>query len=322
MPGRLTRVESCLVKIETTEGVDSTPATGNAVRCAGPVGIEEGAEFQNPRDDTISETIDRLGPLAPAGKYVQLTIPVHLRGFGSAYSASNLPEVDALLRSCALSQTVVTTGGSESVTYDFRSTGQESCTIYLYHDGLLNKVLGCRGTVQFAGPAGQPLTATFTMRGLMQTVTDTGVVAGTYQATTPPLVRGASTLVYNAVATLVCRSLGLDLGGTVSPRGSVNATDALAGYHITSRKTMANFVCEGPLVGTADLRGDRDAATARVLDYTVAPASSPQYNRIKVHMDKFTPTQVGVADQDEFEVNNVQGIVSIEGSEDCAIIFD
>lgn len=319
---RLVRVQSLLAKIETTEGSDISPATANAIRPAGPLALELGAEVQNLRSDTITEVLGKLGPLPPGAKWARLTIPVQVRGFGSAYSASNLPEVDVLLRICALSQTVVTTGGSESVTYELRTTGQESATIYFYEDGKLAKMLGCRGTLTVSAPAGQPLVFTFTVSGIYVARTDTSLVAGTYQSSTPALFRGASSLAYNSVS-LIGRSYSADLGNQVASRLNANATDALAGFHVTDRNPTASFVCEDPLVATADFEGDWVAATARVLDILVAPPASPQYNRCKIHHDKFTPSPAPTfGDDNGMRLATVNGIVSVEGTEDFAIIFD
>jgi hypothetical protein len=319
MSKRLERVQSLVAKIESSEGVDVSPGTGDAVRPAGSIGIQDGAEVANGRDDAISETIDRLGPLPLSAKWVELTIPVHLRGYGSAYSASNLPESDVLNRICGLSQTVVTTGGSESVTYELRSTGQESATLKWYADGMLHALLGCRGTVAFSAPAGDALMATYTVRGIYVLPTDTSLVAGTYDTTVPPLFKASSSLSFNGVTSLVVRNFEAALNGTIAPRLNANASDGLAGFHITQRDPTASFRCEAPLAATSDFRTLRDAATAVVLDVTVG---ATQYNRVKFHFDKFTPRTVERSYDQGFQLDTVGGRVSVEGTEDFALIFD
>ena len=319
MSKRLIRVQSLLVKIESTEGTDSTPVGANAVRPAGPLTLELGQEVQNFRQDVITELLSKLGPLPPAAKFARLSIPWQVRGSGSAYSASNLPEVDPLFRACAMSQTVVTTGGSESVTYELKTSTQESTTIYLYIDGKLHKMLGCRGTWSASAEAGQPAVVTFVMTGIYVAVTDTSLVAGTYQSTIPPLFRGASSLVYNAVSSLIVRRYGVDIANTVAARLNANATDALAGYHVTDRNPEASFVLEDPLVATATIEADAVAATQRVLDMQVG---STQYNRLKVHLDTFTPNLPSFAQNNGFYEATVTGRIGNEGTEDLALVFD
>lgn len=321
MSKRLIRVQSLLVEIESTEGTDPTPATANAVRPAGPLTLELGAEVVNMRDDVITEVLSKLGPLPPAAKFARLTIPWHVRGFGSAYSASNLPEADALFRACAMSQTVVTTGGSESVTYELRSTGQESCAIYFYVDGKRHILLGCRGTWSANLEAGHPGVITFVVTGVYaNAASDQSLVAGTYQSTVPPLYRSSSVgLVYNSVSALIARRYGCDIGNTVTARLNANAADALAGFHVTDRNPEASFVVEDPLVATADFEGDWIAATQRVLD---AQLGATQYNRCKFHHDRFTPNQPAYSQEAGLQLATVSGRIGNEGSEDVALVFD
>jgi len=319
MSKRVVRIQSFLAKIEATEGTDPTLAATNAIRLAGPMQITDGAEFMNLREDAISEGLGPLSPLVPAGKFVELVFGVHLRGYGSAYSASNLPEVDALLRACGLSQTVVTTGGSESVTYELRDTGQESCYCKFYLDGMLRAVAGCRGTVALEAPAGQPMTARFTLRGIYVAPSDTSLLAGTYQSTVPPNFAAASALAINGVTSLIGRRFTTELGNTIAARANANGTDGLAGFHITRRVPKATVQVEAPLAATFNPRALRAAGTAMVLDITVG---ATQYNRVKTKMDKFTITEVAGAETDGMLDDVITGVVSPEGTEDYAILYD
>lgn len=320
MSKRLMRVQSLLAKVESTEGTDATPSGANAIRLAAPVSLEVGADAQNHREDAVTEALGHLGPIAPSAKTCAVTIRWRARGFGAAYSASNLPEADPLFQACALSQTVVTTGGSESVTYDVLSTGQKSCTIYIYEDGKLHKITAARGNMSVSAPAGQPAVFTFTMRGIYNAATDTSLVTGTYSgATAEPLFKGSSSLSYNSVTSLICRSYELDLGNSIAPRLSANATDGLAGFHVTNRASTARFVVEDPLVATTDFEADWAAATARALYVTVG---STQYNRVKVQCDKFTVTGPTYGEDNGIIVATVPGIVSVEGTKKVSVLFD
>lgn len=319
MSKRLIRVQSLLVKLESTEGTDSVPGTTNAIRPAGPLLLEIGAEVQNGREDVPTEVLGKLGPLPPGAKFARLSIPWQARGYGSAYSASNLPEADALFQIAALSQTVVTTGGSESVTYDLLTTGQKSASIYFYLDGKLHKILACRCDLGWSAAAGGPMVFTFSVSGIYVAATDTSLVAGTYQSTVPPLFRGTSSLAYNSVA-VISRSYSGQLGNQLVARPNANAADALAGFHVTDRNPEASFDCEDPLIATADFEADWVAATARVLDCQVG---STQYNRVKINLDKFTPTPAPSYRNDSgIMVVGVAGKISIEGTQDCEIKFD
>jgi hypothetical protein len=47
-----------------------------------------------------------------------------------------------------------------------------------------------------------------------------------------------------------------------------------------------------------------------------------QYNRFKVHLDKFTPRAPRFSNENGLQMVTVPGRVGIEGSEDFALIFD
>lgn len=129
----------------------------------------------------------------------------------------------------------------------------------------------------------------------------------------------ASALSINGVTSLIGRRFTTELGNTIAARPNANATDGLAGFHITRRAPKATVQVEAPLVATFDPRALRAAATAMVLDTTVG---ATQYNRIKTHMDKFTITEVGHAETDGLLDDVITGVVSPEGTEDYAIIYD
>lgn len=319
MSKRLVRVQGFWAKIEGTEGTDSVPTnSANAIRVAGPLTLELGAEVENSRADAISETLGILQPLPPSAKYAELTIPWHVRGFGAAYSASNLPEADPLFQACGMSQTVVTTGGSETVTYAPLAATQKASSIYFYEDGVRHRMLGCRGDWTLAANAGQPGLFNFKVRGVYVAATDTAFSAGTYATVVPPRFTAASSLSYNSVSTLVVRSFNAAIGNSVTARLSANATDGLAGYHISNRASSASFTCEAPLVATADFEADWAAATARVLDTVIG---ATQYNLMQIHVDKFTPTKIAYADSDGYRLSTVSGTVSTEGTEVLSLIF-
>jgi hypothetical protein len=160
------------------------------------------------------------------------------------------------------------------------------------------------------------------MRGIFEAGTDTAFSAGTYQTVTqPPLFRAANSLVYNAVSSLIVREFGCDLGNRVVARLNANAADALAGFHVVDRAMTARFVCEDPLVATANFETDWVAgvANARVLD---AQVGTVQYNRIELHIDRFAPGPPPPGDVEGFRVVTVEGVVSNEGTERLAHIYD
>ncbi|MGE0715648.1 MAG: hypothetical protein AB7P02_09405 [Alphaproteobacteria bacterium] len=65
----------------------------------------------------------------------------------------------------------------------------KSVSMYFYMDGVLVKMLGSRGTFVITHVAGQPAKIAFTFTGMYGGKTDAAVVAGTFDATRPPIWR-------------------------------------------------------------------------------------------------------------------------------------
>jgi hypothetical protein len=300
MGARLVRRQGLLVKIETQEGSDVTPAGVDSVRMAGPGSLELGAEFQNLRDEAISQLLDKLSPLAPAGLTGTLSYDVHLRGYGTAYSAANKPELDAVLRSAGLS---ATNTGTTTWVYETASTALETVSTYFELDGKRWKLLGARSNVSFTLPAGGPGVAHVVTRGLLTKGADGTAypTTGTFQTAIPPVGKGL-TLSHNSVTTLVARQIDLDLGNSLLARPSVSAADALAGIAIGDRAPTWRVQAEDPLVATADFETLWSAATIAALAVVFG---GTQYNRTK-----FDLAEAVVSDPPKY--SNANGLSLVE----------
>lgn len=155
---RKTRRVAILGKIETTYGVDPVPTgAANAILVTNPNIVPLNA--QNVSRELIRQYFGNSQELVgPANK--EITYAVEIAGSGTKGVA---PAYGPWLRACGFAESVVT---DEYVEYLPRSDGFESMAQYFYDDGVLHKLLGGFGNVQFAMPVGQIPRFNFRFLGL------------------------------------------------------------------------------------------------------------------------------------------------------------
>jgi hypothetical protein len=134
--------------------------------------------------------------------------------------------------------------------YEPVSTGFESLNLWVYYDGLLHKLEGCRGT--FTGDYNNP--------------TDTALpTSPVYETTIPPQVE-----LSNLVAAggqddvdfdLCAQSFSIDIANNVVARECINEKDSLAGAIITGRSPTASFNPETTLEAEHPFWANLNSAT-------------------------------------------------------------
>lgn len=315
----LTQRQVILAKVESTYNTDPTPvASTDAVLCEEVSKSHESARM-------IERKVVRpsLGQLQQVfgDTLMQISMNVELKGSGSAYSASNRPELDPLLRACGFSSTVDTTTGSETVTYVPVSdnSSHESVTIYAYIDGKLQKLTGCRGTVSFKMEAGQKGMASFTMTGHVATPTDVSLVDPTFNSTLPPAVLGAAFTVdsYSAIIS----QLTLDINNKITMPPSVNASDGFGELQIAERDIAGNFDPEQVLVATEAFDANWRSGKSMVLN--TGDIGSTQYNKYSFALPGVYYRNVGFADRDGIASHELDfGALESSGDDEATLLFD
>ena len=280
-----------LAKIETTYGVDSTPA-----------GATDGvllrsAEISPLELETVENTVVRpyFGNFKQlvAGKTVRLSVEVPMTGFGTAGPASPLPGLDALFRCCGLARVI---SAGVSVTYTPISTGFQSSTLKFYQDGTLHTLLGARGSFSLAMRLRDIPVYRFELTGIYGPVTDTALVQPTLTAFPEPLpvALGNTTIAsFLGSATGVClNSLEMTLANTVVYRNLVNCAEEVL---ITGRQGGGSFEIEAMLVATKDIWSQVLAATASAISVTHGTVAG---NRVQVISNVAQVTSPSFTDQD------------------------
>jgi len=237
-----TRRRLIAAKIESTYGTDPTPGGGDAI-------LVRNLEIQPLVADTVNRELVRpyLGQADQllSQTRVEVSFEVELAGSGTAGTA---PAYGPVLRSCALSETVV---ADTSVTYAPESSGFESCTIYYFQDGIRHKVTGCRGTFELTGEVGQIPVISFTMTGIYNAPTDETQPTPTYSnQASPVLFKEGNTTNFSAFSYAGClMSYNFSLANDVIYRELVGCTKEIL---ITNRAPSGTVVIEAPTITAKD----------------------------------------------------------------------
>ena len=208
----LTQNNILLAKIEDTYGSDPTPTTADDFVACANVKV-------NP-NVTYNETAATDGSLSPrAGtlgkKYIEITFDHELQVNNSS---ATVPPCLPLLRACGYANS----GGVLTP----RTTGFESCTIWVYQEDIVWKVTGCRGNVAWNFTAGEPVKLSFTMQGRYATPTDTTFPVSWTDAGGAPLVAMNQSFDFNTTIHPVTESLGFSLNYALVQNPSID--DAVA----------------------------------------------------------------------------------------------
>lgn len=327
MPYQLKRIRSCLVKVETSEGVDAVPAGIDAVQLIDAPRISFGAEVTNDRPDLDNQLLDEMGPIEPSAKWVELSGRCHLRGLGAAYNGStSVPEIHALKQGLGFSATF----GSGAWVYDSASTGLKSLTIKLWHGletgvHVLHTILGARlSRMAYLYAAGKPVVVEWTARGIYVAPSDTAVVAPAYPSTTTsPRFSAAGSWALGALSTAAVREASIIIENTLVPRLSANSADALAGYAITQRKLGFAARFESARIADYDAFTKWATSPKEVLNIDVPGGAGVANNRAKFDADKAVIMEAPTYEEDGgFNLFGVSGKLQPDGTNRCKVTFD
>lgn len=305
-----------LAKPEVTYGVDPVPVATDALVTGLPTITINGEKVERMATGaSLSSWAHRIGI-----KDIEITFPVEIRGLGSAYGAAALPEISALLRACGMSETVDATPGSENVVYQPISEAMESCTIYVYEDGILYKILGCRGNVEITNETGKTSIANFTMQGLYLKPADGALITPTYDdiSILPPVIFSAGLSVGGD--TPIAAKAMFNLGNTLVKRMDVNNAQGYREIIINDRAATGSIDPEMELLATKDYFLLWENGTAQAIAMNVG---SVQYNKVTFSAPKAVLDEVGLADRDKIRVQEIPlSLTRNTGDDELVITFD
>jgi hypothetical protein len=243
--------EAIALKIESAQGTEATPDPSQDAILVSAVNISnEGLRMID--RPLIKPSISTEKKIF-AGTLKKLTFTTELKGSGTAGTA---PEIGQALRACGMGETII---GGTSVTYEPVSVGHESCTIYYYQDGVLNKMLGCMGTATINAEAGGLGMVDFEFTGQDAGKVDATFPTLSYDSTVPvPFIEVAFSI-DNFEA--VINSLSLSFTNTISTPGNVRSANGFGDVRISQRDPNGSIDPEAVLVATKDFESRFKAGT-------------------------------------------------------------
>jgi len=225
------RNQVLLAGIEDEAGeLETLTGAANAIKCGVVSADVDGRQLSDPYvRNSISAEPERF-----VNKTVRFSIPVAVKGAGTA---GTVPEFGPLLRACALKQSIVLVSEVPTkVEYTPRNkpAEMETCSIYLYKDGLVIQASGCMGELTFMGQSGEFAMFTIDMQGKFVIAKDEANPTPTYQAVDPVEVKDAG-FAFGSWEDAVARSFGFSTGNNLVSRPNVNADDGLEPFMVTAR---------------------------------------------------------------------------------------
>lgn len=207
-------------KIETTEGTDAGPTGSDAI-----LGMNVKLSPMQGQDVKRDLELAYFGDTGsvPLDLHAKLSFEVELAGSGTAGTA---PAWAALLRACAIAQTV---SAGTSVTYNPITTGQESVTLHFFVGATKFALVGARGTATIDMSSSAIPKIKFEFTGLYTTPAEGTRPTPIYTAWKRPeavTTDNTPTVEIDGTA-LVMRSFSLDLGNMVEPRFLVGSKGVL-----------------------------------------------------------------------------------------------
>lgn len=305
-----TKRRAILAKVESSYRATTTPtAADDAIEVMEPKWANESLRMiQRPTTKpSLGMKRDIYG-----GTLRSVTFGVELKGSGTAGTA---PDIGVLFRGCGMDETIV---GATSVTYAPVSTGQESLTIWLYMDGLLYKMDGCRGTWSLSGNAGEPVRVDFTFTGHILSKSDTALPSPTYDSTVPPTFRGASFSILSYAATI--STMSIDIGNSVSIQSDVNDARGFGEVLLLGRDASGSIDPLQTVLATQDWEADLEAGTEGSLSTGVIGSTAG--NRWAITCAKAYVRDISDDDRDGASaVGTTLGFAETSGDDEISVAF-
>lgn len=300
----LTRKTVLLNKTEVTYGTAPAMDTDDAL-LIGNMDIDVDPT-QLERDvfrDTISAYGTRVGK-----KIMTCSFDVELKGNGAQPTLLLPLEFDAVLKACAL----VVTEESTYVSYDPTSDegSMDSVSLRFNLDGMEYLMTGCYGNVSFNLVAGAFGVMTFNFTGLYNTPTDEVQVAGTYDATEPPIVESVALTIdgYDGCS----ESLTFDFNNEVSERPCMNAENGLVGLRITNRNITGMVNPEMVSIATKDFWTIFEDSEKIALTLTIGTAVG---NKFTITMSNIQITNIGIGDRNGIRIYELEFLATGDDDE-------
>jgi len=284
----LTRRTVILVKIESEYGTDPVPTPAANAILVKDVDIKPSGELAE--RDFLRSSLSPL-PFVMGMKEVDVSFATEFKGSGTRGALPAWGWEGELLRACGMEETVTAT---TKIEYLPVSEGFESCTLYVYKDGIFHKITGCRGTFTINGSVGKYLGVKWGFKGIYNAPVDASPAAQTFSSVVPPLLFSAGLALdaYSPVATAIEIAANNDL----AKRTDLNTVTGLREIMITGRKPGGSLDPE--TVTEASYAFWNKWGNASVAALNIGPIGSTSGNIITITAPKMQYKEVGYGDRE------------------------
>lgn len=271
-----------LAKTETTYGVDAVPTGAANALLARSVDLTA-IEADEVERELLRGTPGN-NPKLLAGVHVSLTFQVELQGAGAAGTA---PAYGAVLKGAAHSETI---SAGVDVQYTNVNSNESSVTFYVYHDGVLHKITGARGSVKYVLEVGAIPYMEFTYIGLYNAPIAQANPVGTFTAYKAPKVFS------NALGTFTLGGFAAKLQAfelDVAVERTYHELIGAKSIEVTDRKPGGSLTIEEPAIGTKDYWADvlAEAEIATALQHGNVAGYIVNLSAQKLQLGKLTRTE-------------------------------
>lgn len=242
-----------LAKIEQTYGTDPTPTNLlNAILCEDPEIEINGVKLER---NFVKSSFGAKSfvNLAQGSK---ITFTTELKGSGAAGTA---PEIGCLLQACGFTETVTPATSSVYAPNSLIDTAK-SVTIYFSRHNIMHEINGAVGTFSIESKVNEYPKIKWEFQGLYVGPIDSAIVAGTFNATLPPIFRAAQFQI-DAYAAVI-ESLKIDVKNEIAMRRDANAATGIVSYFIKERSVSGEIDPEIVALATKNFFSLWEAGTA------------------------------------------------------------
>jgi hypothetical protein len=227
------RNKALLVKNEATYGTDPTP-TGAANAIQASNFNFEPSVGQDVSRDLILPYMGHQGVIL-TGNYARIAFDVEVAGSGDPGTP---PAYGPLFRAAQMAEVIT---ADTDVKYNPISSNFESATIYFVNDGIKHIMLGCRGTWKLDFQPSQIAHWSFTMTGLLGTITDAAMPAIDLTKFIKPVPVSKANTTFSLFGYAgACEAFSFDLAADIQPRLLINAESIESvDRQMTGQATMA-----------------------------------------------------------------------------------
>ena len=298
-----------LAKVEAEYGVDPTPVKTTDVVLAYDIALMPEREVE-PRPEEVA-SFGKLGTVVgkqTMGFSFKVTSP------GGAVGVGEKAVESALLQMCSMKETVGTAGSG--ALYACETAVGKSATLWLYIDGIVYKINGCKSDLTMRAVAGKAFELEFSGKGLyVAGVAEAFPITPTIPSGAPMICKGLTMEIVSAVARV--ETVELTLGNVITVSSDVAVATGVKEINITGRapKFTANPEVTPTQITTFESAIDTPTNVACKLNLVAGT------NGLQISIPKGFIDSAGLGEREGKEIMNLSVIPCQNTAIDDEILF-